>query len=103
MLDRHYAPKARLVLFSDLSEAMPAAAEARAKRGKIAALVRTVRVNGVDAQECLPDDPAGYGRELYGALHRLDQQGVVVILVERPPSKADWAGIRDRLERAARG
>jgi L-threonylcarbamoyladenylate synthase len=102
MLDRHYAPKARVVLFGDLSEARPAAADARANGGRVAALCRTVRIDGADLEEQLPNEPTGFARDLYGALHRLDQDGVAVILVERLPSDAAWAGIRDRLERAAR-
>ncbi len=103
MLDRHYAPKGKLVLFSTVAEALPAAAEARARGGKIAVLVRSLSVNGADFVEHLPEDPAAYARELYVALHRLDQQGPALILVQRPPTTPEWAGIRDRLERAAGG
>jgi L-threonylcarbamoyladenylate synthase len=102
MLERHYAPKAKVVLFSNLAEALPAAAEARARGGKIAALVRSLAVNGADILERLPEDPVAYARDLYGSLDRLDQQGPALILVQRPPATPEWAGIRDRLERAAR-
>jgi L-threonylcarbamoyladenylate synthase len=102
MLDRHYAPKARVVLFSDPSEAMQAVADARAKGGRVATLYRSMRITGADLQEELPNDATAFARDLYGALHRLDQEGVAVILVERLPSDAAWAGIRDRLDRAAR-
>jgi L-threonylcarbamoyladenylate synthase len=103
MLDRHYAPKARVVLFSGAAEALAAMTTARKGGGRVAALVRSLRIAGADSVEQLPDDPAGYGRELYGALHRLDDAGSTVILVERPPPDPAWEGIRDRLERAARG
>jgi L-threonylcarbamoyladenylate synthase len=95
MLDRHYAPNARVILFND-------AAEVAAQRGPAAAaLLRSVGLPDVRLQERLPVDPSGYARELYGALRRLDAQGPEVILVERPPMTPEWAAIRDRLERAA--
>jgi L-threonylcarbamoyladenylate synthase len=103
MLDRHYAPKARVVLFSGATEARDAITTARQGGGRVAALVRTVQLNGVDAIERLPEEADGYARGLYGALHRLDEGGPAVILVERAPAGAAWEGIRDRLERAARG
>jgi L-threonylcarbamoyladenylate synthase len=103
MLDRHYAPKARVVLFANPAEVAAAVAKARASGGRVAALVRSVSVNGADSMERLPDDAAEYARQLYGALHRLDATGPVLILVERPPAGAAWEGILDRLERAARG
>jgi len=50
----------------------------------------------------MPADPLAYAAELYAALHRLDEQGLDWIAVERPPDAPEWAGVRDRLERAAR-
>jgi len=102
MLERHYAPRAPVVLFGAPAEALQAASRARASGGRIAALVHSTRLAGVDSEERLPGDPSGYARGLYGALHRLDETGPAVILVERPPQGAAWDGIRDRLERAAR-
>jgi L-threonylcarbamoyladenylate synthase len=102
MLDRHYAPKAHVVLFDNPTDVVATITRARANGGRVAALVRSARLVGADSVEQLPDDAAGYARELYGALHRLDEGGPAVILVERPPAGAAWEGIRDRLERAAR-
>lgn len=102
MLERHYAPKAPVVLFSEPAEAISAATRARASGGTVAVLARSLRLKGADAEERLPDDPVGYARELYGALHRLDETGPTIILAERPPEDPAWEGIRDRLERAAR-
>jgi L-threonylcarbamoyladenylate synthase len=104
MLDRHYAPGARLLLFEFTGEAATVAAIAAARRsnGRVGALTRRLTIEGVDLQEQLPDGPAAYARELYGALHRMDEAGVSLILVERPPADPDWDAVRDRLERAAR-
>ena len=49
----------------------------------------------------LPADPAGYARELYGALRDLDHQQLDLIVVETPPASPPWGAIRDRLRRAA--
>jgi hypothetical protein len=38
---------------------------------------------------------------LYETLHRLDTQGLAWIAVERPPDAPEWAGVIDRLQRAA--
>ena len=49
----------------------------------------------------MPADPARYATALYTVLHQLDSEGYDLIVVEPPPATPEWAGIRDRLERAA--
>jgi L-threonylcarbamoyladenylate synthase len=98
-----YAPKARVLLFREPSEVETQAGQTRTKGGKVAALVRTAHFRGADFQEQLPNDPSAYAKELYGALHRLDRQNPALIVIERPPTGPEWAGIRDRLARAAHG
>jgi L-threonylcarbamoyladenylate synthase len=49
----------------------------------------------------MPDDAAAYGARLYRVLHELDERGYDWIAIEPPPDTPDWAGIRDRLQRAA--
>lgn len=49
----------------------------------------------------MPADPRDYAAALYGTLHRLDAEGHAWIAVERPPETPEWAGILDRLRRAA--
>ncbi|HEX2210027.1 MAG TPA: Sua5 family C-terminal domain-containing protein, partial [Longimicrobium sp.] len=49
----------------------------------------------------MPDDPAGYANRLYAALHELDAAGCDAILIDPPPDAPAWAGVRDRLRRAA--
>jgi L-threonylcarbamoyladenylate synthase len=104
MLDRHYAPRARLVLYDGPEDriAVHAIAECRAAGGRSVALAREAAPVGVDEVERMPANPAAYARELYGTLHRIDGGGAALILVERPPGDAAWDGVRDRLERAAR-
>jgi L-threonylcarbamoyladenylate synthase len=49
----------------------------------------------------MPRDPAVYAERLYRLLHDLDHEGHDWISVELPPDTPEWAGIRDRLTRAA--
>lgn len=49
----------------------------------------------------MPADASAYAAALYETLHRLDREGFDWIAVERPPDGAEWAGILDRLDRAA--
>jgi L-threonylcarbamoyladenylate synthase len=49
----------------------------------------------------MPRDAAAYAESLYRVLHDLDTQGYDWIAIEPPPDTPEWAGIRDRLYRAA--
>ena len=49
----------------------------------------------------MPAEPRPYAAALYETLHRLDRQGLDWIAVERPPDTPEWAGVLDRLRRAA--
>lgn len=86
-LDAHYAPQTPLVLIASESVASTTAA-LQAKQRQVACL-------------CITADPQTYARDLYAQLRKLDQLGADVILVEQPPSHAEWQGINDRLRRAA--
>jgi len=50
----------------------------------------------------MPLSAAAYAAVLYGTMHRLDGEGLDWIAVEHPPEGSEWAGILDRLERAAK-
>lgn len=73
---KHYSPRTRIVL-----GAAPAAG------------------NGVHLE--LGPDAADAAENLYATLHQLDQMGYDWIAVELPPETPEWAGVRDRLTRAA--
>lgn len=99
MLERHYAPRARLLMLS-AAGTQAVAPDASERTG---ALMRSAAAPaGCTVSITLPDDPVAYARGLYGALHELDAADVKVILVEPPPPSHAWDGIRDRLTRAAR-
>lgn len=100
MMERHYSPRATLLLVGSHDVSAAVAAEQRAGR-RVGALVRTVSLQ--ESAEQMPSDAAGYAARLYGALHELDDAGYDVIVVERVPDTAEWSAVRDRLERAAHG
>jgi len=80
---RHYQPATRVYLLAT-TDAPPAGRGAWLRIG------------------CeMPADPLAYAAELYAALHRLDEEKLDWIAVERPPDAPEWAGVRDRLKRAA--
>jgi L-threonylcarbamoyladenylate synthase len=49
----------------------------------------------------MPANPLEYAAVLYETLHRLDAQRLDWIAVESPPEAPEWAGVLDRLRRAA--
>lgn len=97
MVERHYAPRARLLLGSaaDLHGVLDTL------EGPVGALAFDDLMWPVAHPMRMPDDPASYASRLYAALHALDDLGCTVIVVEQPPDDAAWSGVRDRLFRAA--
>ena len=102
MLDRHYAPRAALLVV-DGNDVRRAIAHAHHAGRTVGAILRTPGLATTSANHVieLPDDPAGYASGLYAALHRLDDAGVDVIVAERPANGPEWHAVRDRLARAA--
>lgn len=103
MIARHYAPRATVRLVP--SEAFEAAVRAASDGEAVAAITWSDRAaraaTALRTRFRLPDDAASYAAELYDTLHAIDDAGCTVVLVETPPSDAAWAGVRDRLTRAA--
>lgn len=93
MDDRHYAPRARLVILPTRAEAVARALETGA------ALVTFGEVTGAIS---LSDDPASASHDLYATLHAIDASGATEIVVEAPPQTPGWEAISDRLTRASR-
>jgi L-threonylcarbamoyladenylate synthase len=91
MHHQHYSPRTRLLLLSG-ADSSPEG------RGVFLRLARTVEAVRVIQ---MPRDPATYAARLYGILHELDAEDWDWIAVDCPPDSQDWAGIQDRLSRAA--
>jgi L-threonylcarbamoyladenylate synthase len=88
MHPRHYSPSTPLVLGTEVPRGA-----AYVWRQKWMPAARDVP---------MPASPETYAACLYQVLHSLDKEGFSCIVVEPVPDSAEWEGIRDRLERAAR-
>jgi L-threonylcarbamoyladenylate synthase len=102
---RHYSPKARLVVlrWQDEADLVAQVSSFDLAREKI----HIVAHNHIPLREnfggvaVIPPDAEAFARELYAELHRCDEQGAELIIVEAPPPGQEWRGIADRLRRAS--
>ncbi len=105
MLVKHYSPRAKLLIWKwrdaeDLAGKMAKAGLEMAD-GQIIAHTQ-IPVNFSAGNVCvIPHDAEAFARALYAELHRCDTAGATWIIVEAPPDLPEWAGITDRLQRAA--
>jgi L-threonylcarbamoyladenylate synthase len=101
-LEAHYAPRAKLRLMT--AEMLRTAL--RMLDGaplKLAVYSRTLPRNAVSGHRyrIMPTQAAQAANELFATLRELDAEDVQLIWVEEPPDTPEWAGVRDRLQRAA--
>jgi L-threonylcarbamoyladenylate synthase len=103
MLDRHYSPRARLIVVEDASEGALNAAVARESMSgaRVAVLARSNYQSQTAAITRMADSPEHYARQLYATLHRLDADGFDAVIVQPVPPGEEWDGLRDRLKRAS--
>ena len=100
MLEKHYAPRAKLVLVASPDVGVRVEHE-RANGLHVGALVVHASVEPTPEIITMPADPASYAAALYASLHTLDDAGCDVIVVENLPETSAWLAVRDRLARAA--
>ena len=99
-LASHYAPRARVRLLS--AAALQAALrDGLTTGGAIAVYARTVAPHPALPWRRMPPSAAAAAQQLFAVLRELDSTSVAEIWVETPPDAPDWAGVRDRLKRAA--
>lgn len=90
---RHYAPTAQVIVG-------PPELKAALSSPRVGMMVFD-RPHDGSLHMLMPRDPEAYARELYNALHVLDDAGCDYILVEPPPREPAWRAIWDRLKRAS--
>lgn len=107
-LAAHYAPDTTLEIVSSM--ALPDRITQLTAGGlKIGVLAHSLQAGDVAVPDGmltwwgLPQNPAGYARGLYAALRSADAAGIARLMVEAVPVTEAWAGVRDRLSRAACG
>ena len=114
-LASHYAPKA-LVRLLNASELMAGVTE-MAERHEDASTSPAQGLNlaiwtrsrlspppalaGKCVFAVMPDNPQDCAKALFAQLRNFDAMGVTCIWIERPPALPSWAGVLDRLTRAA--
>jgi L-threonylcarbamoyladenylate synthase len=105
MAERHYAPRARL-LVADTAAIARSLARGLLSEGISPGIVAYEDSSAPEWPEgalvrVLERTPEGYARLLYATLHELDEAGVQAILVVRVPESEAWWAIADRLQRAS--
>jgi L-threonylcarbamoyladenylate synthase len=105
LLEKHYSPKARVVVWewrddADL-QARLAALQFPLPAMHIIAHTRIPAGFNAANVSVIPHDAEAFARALYAEWHRCDAAGAALIVVESPPASPEWSGIADRLRRAA--
>lgn len=102
LLDSHYAPRTKLVTGSHalLSEEA-LRLHKNGERVAFIALGNAAKCSSATHYVSMPGDPAEYARALYSTLRNLDTGEFDTLLLELPPSTAEWLAVNDRLMRAA--
>ena len=107
LLERHYAPRARLVMRhwrdgTELETQIDALGVPRS-RTHVLAHTHVPPPDHLGSVSILPRDAAAFARVIYAELHRCDEAGAELIVIEAAPDGPEWRGLRDRLSRAAAG
>ena len=105
LLSKHYSPKAKLLVLNwrDGGELQFKIQNSKLKTQNCHIIAHTQ----VPSPELfanvsvIPHDAEAFARALYAELHRCDEAGAKLIVVEAPPDLPEWTGIADRLRRAA--
>ncbi|HEX7617408.1 MAG TPA: L-threonylcarbamoyladenylate synthase [Verrucomicrobiae bacterium] len=105
LLAKHYSPKAKLLVLKWTDDAELAADLATRHLSPVTCFIiaHTKIPSGEDFARVsvIPHDAEAFARAIYAELHRCDEAGAEGIIVEAPPGSPEWAGIADRLRRAA--
>jgi L-threonylcarbamoyladenylate synthase len=105
LLQKHYSPKAKLVVLGWRDEAdLESQLVTRHLSPVTCHVIAHTRIPSSDnlaRVSVIPHDAEAFARAIYAELHRCDEAGAELIVVEAPPELPEWSGIADRLKRAA--
>jgi L-threonylcarbamoyladenylate synthase len=105
LLEKHYAPKARLKILQwtgdDSLRDQVSALNLQPSSTQIIAHTHIPSQAGFAAVSVIPHDAEAFARAIYAELHRCDDAGAGCIVIETPPETPEWRAIHDRLKRAA--
>ena len=105
LLKKHYAPKAKLLLLSwcddaDLKSQIPIP-KSQIPNCHVIAHTHIPSGENFARVNVIPHDAEAFARAIYAELHRCDEAGADLIVIEAPPESPEWSGIADRLRRAS--
>lgn len=104
-LPRHYAPRARLVVWQWLEDQdlilQSAKCQVPTSKIHIIAHTRIPSARAFGRITVIPRDARAFARSIYAELHRSDEAGAELIVVEALPKTDEWRALADRLNRAA--
>jgi L-threonylcarbamoyladenylate synthase len=105
MLPRHYSPHATLLVrtWSGEQDLRLQLRDSGIAAGRIHVIAHTAipMGGGWGRVSVIPHDPEAFARAIYAELHRCDELGAGLIVVEALPETREWRAIADRLRRAA--
>jgi L-threonylcarbamoyladenylate synthase len=105
LLKKHYAPKAKLVVLNWQNDAglnsQLSILNPQPSTCHVIAHTHIPSVENFARVSVIPHDAEAFARAIYAELHRCDEAGAELIVVEAPPALPEWSGIADRLKRAA--
>lgn len=102
LLKKHYAPHARLLLLDWQNDAdLISRLTTPPSRTHVIAHTRIPSGEAFAAVSVIPHDAEAFARAIYAELHRCDEAGAELIVVEALPDLPAWGAIADRLRRAA--
>ena len=105
LLKKHYSPKAKLVVrhWRDMADLNLQLSTFNLQRANIHIIAHThiPSGDGFGGVSVIPHDAEAFARAIYAELHRCDEAGAELIVVEALPAGPEWRAIADRLTRAA--
>ncbi len=103
-LPRHYAPRAQLVVLSwrDGEDLEAQVSRFKHDPAKTCIVSHTIipPAGHWGRVSVIPHDAEAFARSIYAELHRCDELGAELIVVEALPESNEWQAIADRLKRA---
>jgi len=100
--EKHYAPRAKLRLLHWRNAAeLESRLAPHAARAHVIAHTHIPGPDGFAGVSVIPRDAEAFARAIYAELHRCDEAGAALIVVEALPDGVEWRAIEDRLRRAA--
>jgi L-threonylcarbamoyladenylate synthase len=105
LLKKHYAPKARLLILSWCNEvdlhSQLSTLNSQLLDCHVIAHTHIPSGENFAGVSVIPHDAEAFARAIYAELHRCDEAGADLIVIESPPELPEWVGVADRLRRAA--